>query len=86
LPLYYRRLLILDTQVKHLDEVSLQRLGQWLYQKWVKCWSKKNEAMDELAELGLSYDLLRKEWAAQVKEQTKLAPSAIFFILRFPDH
>jgi len=31
--------------------------------------------MDELAELGLSRDLLRKEWAAQVKEQTKLAPS-----------
>lgn len=61
--------------MKHLDEVSLQRLGQWLHQKWVKCQEKKNESMDELAELGLSRDLLRKEWAAQVKEQTKLAPS-----------
>jgi hypothetical protein len=68
---YHNRLYILDSQVRHLDDVSLMGFGRWLFRKWMKCQERKREMVSELGRLKISEDVLRSEWAAQVKEQTK---------------
>jgi hypothetical protein len=50
---------------------SLEHLGSWLNRKWVDCQQRKFKAQGELDELHIGVDILRKEWAAQIKEQTK---------------
>jgi hypothetical protein len=64
----------IDTQVKFLDEKSLRSLGVWLCRKWFQCQAKKATAEAELLLLHLDEDMLRREWAAQVKAQTKPSP------------
>ncbi|KAL6303233.1 hypothetical protein BKA93DRAFT_818113 [Sparassis latifolia] len=71
---YHQRPFILDTQVKHLDEESMSRLGHWLSRKWSVCQSKKRATIDALQTLGIEEDVLRAEWVAQVEEQMKPAP------------
>ncbi|KZS99491.1 uncharacterized protein LAESUDRAFT_667904, partial [Laetiporus sulphureus 93-53] len=71
---YHQRLFVLDTQVKHLDEQSLARLGHWLGRKWIQCHDKKLVAQNDLAACRINEHVLREEWKAQVKEQTKPAP------------
>lgn len=71
---YYTRLYTIDTKVKHLDIKSLLTLGSWLRRKWINAGQKKINATEILSNiyvLGFSEVLLRKEWEAQVIEQTK---------------
>jgi hypothetical protein len=71
---YYQRLYTIDSQIKHLDMRSLHSLGLWLSRKWLACHRRKQDAIAFLTDLYRSHlteDTLRKEWAAQVKEQTK---------------
>ncbi|KII82805.1 hypothetical protein PLICRDRAFT_120248, partial [Plicaturopsis crispa FD-325 SS-3] len=71
---YHQRLYILDTQVKFLDDKSLHGLGAWLFRRWLQCEKKKTDAIAKLKSSGTSDDVLRREWAAQVSEQTRPAP------------
>ncbi|KII83586.1 hypothetical protein PLICRDRAFT_119196 [Plicaturopsis crispa FD-325 SS-3] len=71
---YHQRLFVLDTQVKHLDDKSLHGLGLWLARRWLHCQRKKSDAAKRLEDCGVSDDVLRREWDAQVNEQTKPAP------------
>ncbi|EDR05525.1 uncharacterized protein LACBIDRAFT_302740 [Laccaria bicolor S238N-H82] len=74
---YYKCLYTIDTQVKHLDQKSLLNLGDWLHRKWKATMEHKDKAGGLLAELerkNITENLLREEWAAQVKQQTKPNP------------
>jgi hypothetical protein len=42
-----------------------------LHRKWVSCQQRKAKAINSLDSLNISKDVLRAEWAAQIKEQTK---------------
>jgi hypothetical protein len=42
-----------------------------LHHKWINCCQRKAKAKDALSDLNISQDVLRAEWAAQIKEQTK---------------
>jgi hypothetical protein len=77
---YFQRLFILDTQIKHLDQKSLEGLGNWLRRRWYHCQSKKAAAEAELQKLGIPEQELRSQWAAQIAEQTKAAPRKFFFV------
>ncbi|KII82981.1 hypothetical protein PLICRDRAFT_84208, partial [Plicaturopsis crispa FD-325 SS-3] len=71
---YHQRLFILDTQVKYLDDKSLNGLGLWLSRRWLHCQRKKRDAVQRLGGCNIPDDVLRAEWDAQVNEQTKLPP------------
>jgi len=58
--------------VIHLELESLQFLGHWLAKKWFICQTRKSEALKRLAEIDIAEDVLRTEWAAQVKQQTQV--------------
>lgn len=76
---YHHRLYVLDTQVKYLDDKSLNNLGDWLKRKWEACQKRKiaaetefcNANMDERVTRDDWELLIRSEWKAQVIEQTK---------------
>jgi predicted alpha/beta hydrolase family esterase len=68
----------LDTQIKHLDQKSLEALGHWLRRRWYHCQGKRKAAEAELAKLDIPEAQLRSEWAAQLKEQTKPAPRMFY--------
>jgi hypothetical protein len=68
---YYQRLFVLDTQIQHLDQKSLHGFGQWLYRRWHYCQTKKRDAEAILQECRVREDVLRAQWADQLKEQTK---------------
>jgi len=76
---YYQRIFVLDGQIKHLDKKSLQSLGQWLLRRWLHCQHKREAAQMELDKIDVPEDVLREEWAAQLREQTKLAPRMVSF-------
>ncbi|KAI0245088.1 hypothetical protein BJV78DRAFT_1141541 [Lactifluus subvellereus] len=71
---YYQRILIIDNQICFLNEKALDGIGHWLYWRWYHCQQKKQEADGVLAACGVGEDVLRSEWAAQVREQTKPLP------------
>jgi hypothetical protein len=71
---YFQRLFMLDTQIKHLDQKSLENLGHWLRRRWYYFQRKKADVIAEMQRLGIPEGELRAEWAAQVREQTKPAP------------
>ncbi|GBE84718.1 hypothetical protein SCP_0606980 [Sparassis crispa] len=71
---YHQWLFTLDTQVWHLDDVSLHALGHWIVKKWDQCQSKKHTTLEELAQCGVPTEILRAQWNAQIVEQTKPAP------------
>jgi hypothetical protein len=53
---------------------SLHSLGLWLSRKWIACHQRKQESsaiLDDVQESGITRENLRREWAAQVTEQTK---------------
>ncbi|KDR70633.1 hypothetical protein GALMADRAFT_144532 [Galerina marginata CBS 339.88] len=71
---YYTRLYAIDTKIKHVDQTSLMGMGKWLRRKWIATMDRKADAMDALAivsDNGISEDIIRAEWAAQVEQQTK---------------
>lgn len=67
----------MDTQIKHLDNKSLESLGIWLRRRWFHCQTKKGVAEAALTEVAMEENALRAEWKAQVKAQTKPAPSML---------
>ncbi|KII83000.1 hypothetical protein PLICRDRAFT_76994, partial [Plicaturopsis crispa FD-325 SS-3] len=71
---YHQRLYVLDTQVKHLDDKSLHGLGGWLSRRWLHCQKKKEDAQVRLEGVDIADETLRREWEAQVEEQTRPAP------------
>ena len=74
---YYYRLYTLDSQVRHLDDVSLLHFGHWLSRKWMKCQERRLIAVSELEKLNIPEKVLRSEWQAQVREQMKPIESSI---------
>jgi hypothetical protein len=56
----------------------MHALGHWLRRRWYHCHANKLAAQAELNKLDILEDTLRKEWAAQVREQTKPAPREYF--------
>jgi hypothetical protein len=53
---------------------SLRSLGLWLSRKWLACHRRKQDSIaviEDVKKSGVTEDVLRWEWAAQVKEQTK---------------
>lgn len=66
---------MLDDQIKHLDEGSLLRLGEWLKRKYKQCAGRRSAAKKELHKNPHSVDTLREEWTKQVAAQTKPIPS-----------
>ncbi|KAJ3475061.1 hypothetical protein NLI96_g12083 [Meripilus lineatus] len=71
---HHQRLLVLDEQVKYLDNKSLDSLAAWLLRRWTHCLELKREADNGLNEIDFAVDVLRREWNAQVVAQTKPAP------------
>jgi hypothetical protein len=73
---------VLDTQVKYLDNKSLESLGDWISRKWYRCQEKQKSAEDVLGQLGISTAMLREQWDEQVKAQTKPAPRRLLSLPR----
>lgn len=71
---------MLDTQIKHLDDLSLEGLGHWLRRRWFHCNAKKLKAIAQLEILAQPEGLLRAQWALQVADQTKPAPRMYIFV------
>lgn len=71
---YNQRLLVLDEQVMHLDKKSLFTLGSWLRRRWDRCEALLEEAEEKLRGIDVTKDILRREWQAQVRFQTKPVP------------
>ena len=67
---------MLDDQIKHLDELSLKRLGEWLKRKRKQCIARRKTAEEGLAKNPNSIDRLKEEWSKQVAAQTQPIPSA----------
>jgi rRNA maturation endonuclease Nob1 len=64
----------LDNQFAFNNEENLFKLGTWLRRKTHACEVKLKEAEETLGECGFAEDVLRREWEAQVKAQTKPLP------------
>ncbi|KAF9070217.1 hypothetical protein BDP27DRAFT_1382877 [Rhodocollybia butyracea] len=64
---YYVRMYNLDCQFNFNNKENLFKLGTWLRRKTY-------EAEETLGECGFPEDVLRREWEAQVKAQTKPLP------------
>ncbi|KAJ7687025.1 hypothetical protein B0H17DRAFT_1203874 [Mycena rosella] len=69
---YHNRLYTLDLQIKHADEASLANLGEWIRRRRLHSIKKRAEATQALQDCGKPLSLLRRQWALQVKTQTKL--------------
>ncbi|KAJ6574166.1 hypothetical protein B0H19DRAFT_856491, partial [Mycena capillaripes] len=70
----WQRLYVLDAQIEHADEVSLQRLGDWLRRRSLHSRKKRQEAESALAECRVRISVLREQWQLQVVAQTKPLP------------
>ncbi|KAJ7723983.1 hypothetical protein B0H16DRAFT_1333782, partial [Mycena metata] len=68
---YHHRLYTLDTQIKHSDEETIFKLGEWNQHRTLHSRQKRREALEVLAECGQSREDLKKQWAEQVQVQTK---------------
>ncbi|KAK7006713.1 hypothetical protein R3P38DRAFT_3325968 [Favolaschia claudopus] len=71
---YHRRLYTLDTQIRHLRNASIGRLGAWLGRRWAHMIDKRREATELFDECGHSRELLEEEHRKQVAAQTKPLP------------
>ncbi|KAJ7744004.1 hypothetical protein B0H14DRAFT_3097169 [Mycena olivaceomarginata] len=70
----WQRLYVLDAQIEHADELSLQRLGDWLRRRSLHSRKKCQEAESALAECRVRISVLREQWQLQVIAQTKPLP------------
>ncbi|KAJ7810972.1 hypothetical protein B0H14DRAFT_2606852 [Mycena olivaceomarginata] len=70
----WQRLYVLDAQIEHADELSLQRLGDWLRQRSLHSRKKRQEAESALAECRVRISVLREQWQLQVIAQTNPFP------------
>lgn len=64
----------LDSQFNFNNEEGLYKFGHWLGRKVLLCNQKLVTAREALRSCGFSEEVLRQEWAAQVKAQTKPLP------------
>ncbi|KAF8127341.1 hypothetical protein K438DRAFT_1646448 [Mycena galopus ATCC 62051] len=71
---YHNRLYTLDAQIKHSQEGSLFRLGEWIHRRYRHCVAKRTESTKALRECEKSTALLREQWQLQVVAQTKPLP------------
>lgn len=65
----------LDSQLNFANDDGLFKLGVWLHRKVTLCDQKYAEADEVVKNCGFTEDVLRHEWAAQIKAQTKPLPS-----------
>ncbi|KAJ7774680.1 hypothetical protein B0H14DRAFT_3095901 [Mycena olivaceomarginata] len=70
----WQRLYVLDAQIEHADEVSLQQMGEWLRRQSLHSRKKRQEAESVLAECRVRISALREQWQLQVVAQTKPLP------------
>ncbi|KAJ7258865.1 hypothetical protein C8J57DRAFT_1436773 [Mycena rebaudengoi] len=68
---YHHRLYTLDSQIEHLDKLSLGRLAVWLLCRTTHCKGKHEVALQVLLTCGVTEDVLHVEWDDQVATQTK---------------
>lgn len=73
----------LDCQFNFNSDEGMYKLGLWLRRKVLLCDEKLKEAGDVLRDCSFSEDVLRREWEAQIKAQTKPLPHKHFFSYRF---
>ena len=52
----------LDTEIHHLMDENLERMGQWLARKTQQCNSCHSKACEQLEHCGKTLDLLREQW------------------------
>lgn len=71
----------LDSQFNFNNEENLFKLGTWLRRKVHACDVKLKEAEQVLSECDFPEDVLRREWGAQIKAQTKPLPSRSLMLL-----
>lgn len=64
----------LDSQFNFNNEEGLYKFGHWLARKVLVCNEKSIEADEVLRSCGFTKEVLRREWEAQVKAQTKPLP------------
>jgi hypothetical protein len=79
---YHQWLYTLDQQIQHSDQESLARLGYWLWRRNKHCRDKRLLAEEILHDCRQDDAVLRREWDAQVKHQTKPLPR-VFVELSF---
>ncbi|KAJ7704889.1 hypothetical protein B0H17DRAFT_1156918 [Mycena rosella] len=60
--------------IEHADEASLVNLGEWIRRRRLHSIKKRAEATQALQDCGKSLSLLCRQWALQVKTQTKPLP------------
>ncbi|EJD38989.1 hypothetical protein AURDEDRAFT_17738, partial [Auricularia subglabra TFB-10046 SS5] len=68
---FYRRLFILDRQMRALNDAALWNIGVWLRKKHGEAVRRLAEARLALAACGVAEPELRAQWAAQVKAQVQ---------------
>ncbi|KAJ3714474.1 hypothetical protein C8R42DRAFT_726479 [Lentinula raphanica] len=71
---YYVRMYNLDSQFHFSSDEALYKIGLWLRRKVLACDEKLKEADAVLQRCGVDEDVLRREWRAQIKAQTKPLP------------
>ncbi|KAJ7615590.1 hypothetical protein DFH06DRAFT_1145826 [Mycena polygramma] len=71
---FHRRLYTLDSQIHHLQQASIRRLGAWLARRWAHCQEMRREAEAMLLKCEQPRSLLEAEYKKQVAAQTKPLP------------
>ncbi|KAJ7603276.1 hypothetical protein DFH06DRAFT_1022371, partial [Mycena polygramma] len=74
---FHRRLYTLDSQIHHLQQASIRRLGAWLARRWAHCQEMRREAEAMLLKCEQPRSLLEAEYKKQVAAQTKPLPTLI---------
>ncbi|KAJ3816384.1 hypothetical protein F5880DRAFT_1619395 [Lentinula raphanica] len=64
----------LDSQFHFNSDEAMHKLGSWLRRKVFLCNEKLKEAEENIRVCGIAEEVLRQEWDAQVKAQTKPLP------------
>jgi len=73
----------LDSQFNFYSEEGLYKLGLWLRRKVLACDEKMKDSEECLRVCGFSEEVLRREWEAQIKAQTKPLPRKSFTQLSY---
>lgn len=66
---------MLDLQLVHMSEENFKLWGHWWSRKKTRTEEKYDEACHELQACGVDIETLREEWAEQVQDVTRKAPS-----------
>jgi hypothetical protein len=69
---------MLDAKIEHLHREALPKLGPWLARTFAVTENKAMDNEEVLSQIGITEEILRKEWANQISAQTKPLPSKSF--------